>query len=101
MFIQKWIYKNILKKNKSLNNPKVLSNDFFYESKKESEDLTIIKYDQKQDIEQIMISGYINSNKVQNINKIITNVPIATSVYVMNTRLNAQDKRIFKNNVKQ
>ncbi len=75
MFIQKWILKNILGKNKSLNNPKILSDALFIESKRENEDLTIIKYEKIADLASIILTDYINSNKVQNTNKIINDVP--------------------------
>lgn len=75
MFIQKWILKNILGKNKSLDNPKIFSDTFLIESKRENEDLTITKYEQFNDLASIMIPDYINSNKVQNNNRIIHDVP--------------------------
>jgi hypothetical protein len=75
MFIQKWILKNILGKNKSLDNPKILSDAMFIESKKENEGLTIIKYEKLSDLASIVVADYINSNKVQNSNKIINDVP--------------------------
>ena len=67
MFIKKWIFGI-----KKLDTPKVLS-EKIYESKIESEDLTIIKYDDK-NLEKLVIPDYINSNKVQNNKIMIQNI---------------------------